>query len=94
MKLIKCYTKKLLKDLDDLSQWEDGLYTIRNKKYNFEIFQPEDFPWLEIWKYNIKLNILERFLICRKSSRIKQSFRNTVQKDITHSYFLCSNEKH
>lgn len=85
---IKKSIYKLLNDLDNFELWKDGLFSIVNKEFEFEIFISEGcFLFTKIWNCeNVKFNIVEKFLVYQKSKKIKDSYSFKLKKQ-SFNYF-------
>jgi hypothetical protein len=83
MNILKPYTKKLLKDLDNPDLWEKSFLALKNKEYKFEIFYGGYYPFLRIWKYpQIKFNLIEKYLIARKANKILSLIRKKERQEL------------
>ena len=82
MRILKPYTKKLLKDLDNPDLWEEGLFSLQNKEHKFEIGGACWFPAVKIWNYpQIEFNIIEKYLICGKMNQILSIIRKKEHEE-------------
>lgn len=69
---IKDSTKKILNELNYPERWSNDLFTIKHET-GFEIIHPQNMLFVRLWKQPIKWNLREKFLIWKKSFKIKKS---------------------